>query len=464
MGGARGRARLAARALTSARWPRRCSPPRPAAARSGSGGGSASSAPAAGSAAAAAPPRAAGPRAAAPPARPIEIGSIIDLTGVDATSGSRAAGGHGLLPAAAQQQRRHQRPPAEGHLLRRGEHPQGAAQCAQQFATLSSHIVVTQTDDPPTRGALPYLTKDLVVSIDPILLPKAGTNVFQSTAAELGDRRRAGRAVKKSEPAHHRRAVHHRHLGDAPARGGPGLGQGGRDHRRVAAADRGHDRRDPAAAQAQVERRRRDLPGQHRRQHGGRGELVQDTRADHPGRGRGGGGDQQLPQEPARCPPGRTSTACQSSSATPAACRRAVVSAWSQYRSAFTKYANQPVDTQTTSAIYLGCVGEAALKASPTYSVSEMTQALKAAAIPCLGVPGEVRHPRAERGLQSAVRGHQGRRDRVRRLGPLPGQPLGMSADPRRATRARRGGARRQRWRYSCKRSSPRSSTARSSR
>jgi len=47
---------------------------------------------------------------------------------------------------------------------------------------------------------------------------------------------------------------------------------------------------------------------------------------------------------------------------------------------------NQPVDTQTTSAIYVGCVAEAALKASPAFSVSDMTHALEAGTIPCLGV------------------------------------------------------------------------------
>jgi hypothetical protein len=60
--------------------------------------------------------------------------------------------------------------------------------------------------------------------------------------------------------------------------------------------------------------------------------------------------------------------------------------AWAQYRSAFTKYANQPVDTQTTSAIYVGCVVQAALASSPAFSVTEMEQHLATSAIPCLGV------------------------------------------------------------------------------
>ena len=63
-----------------------------------------------------------------------------------------------------------------------------------------------------------------------------------------------------------------------------------------------------------------------------------------------------------------------------------IAQAWSQYRTGFTKYANQPVDTQTTSAIYVGCVAEAALKASPTFSVSDMTHALATGTVPCLGV------------------------------------------------------------------------------
>jgi hypothetical protein len=60
--------------------------------------------------------------------------------------------------------------------------------------------------------------------------------------------------------------------------------------------------------------------------------------------------------------------------------------AWAQYRSAFTKYANQPVDTQTTSAIYVGCVAQAAMESSPAFSVSEMEHHLETSTIPCLGV------------------------------------------------------------------------------
>jgi branched-chain amino acid transport system substrate-binding protein len=262
--------------------------------------------------------------------------------------------------------------------------PPGAGQCAQQFASLSSHIVVTQTDDPPTRGALPYLTKDLVISIDPILLPKAGTNVFQSAGSSSRIATALVGAVKKSNLhtigvlyTTDTSGTHQLEAAQAAAKAAGitvvaqpqtagttdvtpqllKLKSSGADviylasiGANTAAAVSSYKTLGltipvVVGAAAVTNSFLKSLPGALPQNLYGVSELIGDTSGLSP----------------------------------------AVVSAWSQYRSAFTKFANQPVDTQTTSAIYLGCVVQTALKASPTYSVSEMTQALKTTAIPCLG-------------------------------------------------------------------------------
>jgi branched-chain amino acid transport system substrate-binding protein len=111
------------------------------------------------------------------------LGSLVDLTGTDANGGaaqqqgikylinqinaSGGVGGHKLAIKFCDTQ----------------STPSGAAQCAQQLAGVNTHVVLAQSIDPPTRGALPYLTKDVVVAVDPILLPKTGTHVFQASGA-----------------------------------------------------------------------------------------------------------------------------------------------------------------------------------------------------------------------------------------------------------------------------------------
>ncbi|MGH3212153.1 MAG: ABC transporter substrate-binding protein [Trebonia sp.] len=380
-GTARARARLAAKAVTVLAA---AALVLAAAACSSSSSGGASSAPGGTGSVAVGGGTAASGGTGSATGTPIEIGSIIDLTGVDATSGSAQQAGMGYFL-----QTLNNGGGINGHPLKvsycdAASTPQGAAQCAQQFASLSSHIVVTQTDDPPTRGALPYLTKDLVVSIDPILLPKAGTNVFQSagSSARISDALVA--AVKKSNlhtigvlyttdtSGTHQLAAAQ---ASAKAQGITVVSQpqtagttdvtpqllklksSGADviylasiGANTAAAVSSYKTLGltipvVVGAAAVTNSFLKSLPGALPQNLYGVSELIGDT------------------------------------SGLPAA----VVSAWSQYRTAFTKFANQPVDTQTTSAIYLGCVVQTALKASPTYSVSAMTQALKTAAIPCLG-------------------------------------------------------------------------------
>ena len=314
-----------------------------------------------------------------------EIGSIIDLTGVDATSGAAQQAGMGYFLSQLNASGG-----VNGHQVKvtycdAASTPQGAAQCAQQFASLSSHVVLTQTSDPPTRGALPHLTSDLVVDVDPILLPKSGTNVFQATAAGSVVATALISAVKKSglhtvgvlytsdtSGTHQLEAAQ----GAAKAAGitvvsqpqTPGvtdvtpqllkLKSMGADvfylasiGANTAAAVSSYKTLGltvpvVAGAAAVTNAFLKSLPSGIPANLYGTSELIGDT------------------------------TGMPSS----------IAQAWSQYRTDFTKYANQPVDTQTTSAIYVGCVAEAALKASPTYSVSDMTHALKSGTIPCLGV------------------------------------------------------------------------------
>ena len=380
-GGARGRARLAAHTVTIGAvaamvlTAAACS-------SSSSGGGSTSSAPAAGASAGGASGSAG---AGSATGSPIEIGSIIDQTGVDATSGTAQKAGMDYFV-----QQLNASGGINGHPLKvtycdAASTPQGAAQCAQQFANLSSHVVLTQTSDPPTRGALPHLTNVVVVDVDPILLPKSDTNVFQATAAGSVIATALISAVKKSglhtlgvlytsdtSGTHQLMAAQNA----AKAAGitvvsqpqTPGatdvtpqllkLKSMGADvfylasiGANTAAAVSSYKTLGltvpvVAGAAAVTNAFLKSLPNGVPANLYGTSELIGDTSG--------------LPAPQAQ--------------------------AWSQYRADFTKYANQPVDTQTTSAIYVGCVAEAALKASPTFSVSEMTHALKTGTIPCLGV------------------------------------------------------------------------------
>jgi ABC-type branched-subunit amino acid transport system substrate-binding protein len=385
-GGARGRARLAARALTTGAVAAAVLAAVACSSGSSSSGGSASSAPAAGSAAASSPAAgggASGGQGAAGSA--IEVGSIIDLTGVDATSGAAQQAGMGYFLQQLNAGGGINGRPLKVTYCDAASTPQGAAQCAQQFASLSSHLVITQTSDPPTRGALPYLTKDLVVDVDPILLPKSGTNVFQATAAGSVIAAALVSAVKKSglhtigvlyttdtsgthqlEAAQAAAKTAGITVVSQPQTAGVTdvtpqllklksmgadvfyLASIGANTAAAVSSYKTLGLTTPvvAGAAAVTNAFLKSLSNGIPANLYGTSELIGDTTG--------------LPAP--------------------------IAQAWSQYRSAFTKYANQPVDTQTTSAIYVGCVAEAALKASSSFSVSDMAHALEAGTIPCLGV------------------------------------------------------------------------------
>jgi branched-chain amino acid transport system substrate-binding protein len=114
---------------------------------------------------------------------PWVIGSLIDQTGTDADGGvSQKAGVEWYFKQI------NAKGGINGHKLKlkfcdTQSTPQGGAQCAQQLAgSVNTHFVLAQSIDPPTRGALPFLTNDLVLAVDPVLLPpKSMTNVFQAT-------------------------------------------------------------------------------------------------------------------------------------------------------------------------------------------------------------------------------------------------------------------------------------------
>lgn len=112
------------------------------------------------------------------------LGSLIDVTGTDAAGG--AAQKAGITYYVNQVNKAGG---VNGHKLKlkfcdTQSSPTAAAQCAQQLAGVNSHVVLAQSIDPPTRGALPYLTKDVVLAVDPVLLPPSSdANVFQATGA-----------------------------------------------------------------------------------------------------------------------------------------------------------------------------------------------------------------------------------------------------------------------------------------
>lgn len=387
--GDRGPGRLAARAVSAGAVAAVVLAAAACSSGSSGGGASTSSAPAAG-ASSAAPASAsgaasggAGSGSAAGSA--IEVGSIIDLTGVDATSGAAQQAGMGYFL-----QQLNASGGVNGHPLKvtycdAASTPQGAGQCAQQFAGMSSHLVITQTSDPPTRGALPYLTKDVVVDVDPILLPKAGTDVFQATAAGSVIAGALVSAVKKSglhtigvlyttdTSGTHQLAAAQAAAKAAgitvvsqPQTAGVTdvtpqllklksmgadvfyLASIGANTAAAVSSYKTLGLTTPvvAGAAAVTNAFLKSLPSGIPANLYGTSELIGDTTG--------------LPAP--------------------------VAQAWTQYRAAFTKYASQPVDTQTTSAIYVGCVAVAALKASPTFAVSDMAHALASGTIPCLGV------------------------------------------------------------------------------
>ena len=353
----------------------------------GGGGASTSSAPGA----AASGPASGGPASGGASASggaggsAIEVGSIIDLTGVDATSGAAQQAGMGYFL-----QQLNASGGVNGHPLKvtycdAASTPQGAAQCAQQFAGMSSHLVITQTSDPPPRGALPYLTKDVVVDVDPILLPKSGTTVFQATAAGSVIATALISAVKKSglhtvgvlyttdtsgthqlEAAQAAAKAAGLTVVSQPQTAGVTdvtpqllklksmgadvfyLASIGANTAAAVSSYKTLGLTTPvvAGAAAVTNAFLKSLPSGIPANLYGTSELIGDTTG--------------LPAP--------------------------VAQAWTQYRAAFTKYASQPVDTQTTSAIYVGCVAVAALKASPTFAVSDMAHALTSGTIPCLGV------------------------------------------------------------------------------
>jgi branched-chain amino acid transport system substrate-binding protein len=354
-----------------------------------SGGASSSSAPGTEAASSAAPGGAAsasgGTASSSAGGSAIEVGSIIDLTGVDATSGAAQQAGMGFFL-----QQLNASGGIDGHPLKvtycdAASTPQGAAQCAQQFAGLSSHLVITQTSDPPTRGALPHLTNDLVVDVDPILLPKSGTSVFQATAAGSVIAGALVSAVKKS-------GLHT--IGVLYTTDTSGT------HQLAAAQNAGKSAGITVVSQPQTPGVTDVTPQLLKLKSMGAdvfylASIGANTAAAVSSyktlgltvpvvAGAAAVTNAFLKSLPNGIPANLygTSELIGDTTGLPAP----IAAAWSQYRSDFTKYANQPVDTQTTSAIYVGCVAEAALKASPAFVVSDMAHALETGTIPCLGV------------------------------------------------------------------------------
>lgn len=115
---------------------------------------------------------------------PWVLGSLIDLTGTDAAGGAAQKAGINYYVNKV-----NKAGGVNGHKLQikfcdTQSTPTAAAQCAQQLAGVNSHVVLAQSIDPPTRGALPYLSKDVVLAVDPVLLPPSSDkNVFQATGA-----------------------------------------------------------------------------------------------------------------------------------------------------------------------------------------------------------------------------------------------------------------------------------------
>jgi ABC-type branched-subunit amino acid transport system substrate-binding protein len=314
-----------------------------------------------------------------------EIGSIIDLTGVDATSGAAQQAGMGYFLSQLNASGG-----VNGHQVKvtycdAASTPQGAAQCAQQFAGLSTHLVITQSDDPVTRGALPHLTNDLVIAVDPVLLPKSGTNVFQATAAGSVVAKALVSAVKSSGFTT---------IGVLYTTDTSGTAQltAAQNAAKAAGVTVVSQPQTPGVTDVTPQLLKLRSMGAQVIYLASIGANTAAAVSSYKTlgltvpvvTGAAAVTNSFLKSLPNGIPPNLygASELIGDTSSLPSAQSQA----WAQYRTAFTKYANQPVDTQTTSAIYVGCVAQAAMEASPSFSVSEMEHHLQTSTIPCLGV------------------------------------------------------------------------------
>ena len=116
------------------------------------------------------------------------VGAILDSTGTDALSGTAQRDGIEYYVNQV-----NHAGGVDGHKIAlkfcdAASTPQGGAQCAQQLANVPTHTIAALTDDPVTRGGLPYLGKDIVTSVDSVLLPATNTHAYQTivTNATLG--------------------------------------------------------------------------------------------------------------------------------------------------------------------------------------------------------------------------------------------------------------------------------------
>jgi branched-chain amino acid transport system substrate-binding protein len=314
-----------------------------------------------------------------------EVGSIVDLTGADATSGAAQQAGMGYFL-----QQLNAKGGINGHQLKvtycdAASTPQGAAQCAQQFAGLSTHLVITQSDDPVTRGALPHLADDLVVAVDPVLLPKSGTNVFQATAAGSVVAKALVGAVKSSGLTS---------IGVLYTTDTSGTAQltAAQNAAKAAGVTVVSQPQTPGVTDVTPQLLKLKSMGAQVIYLASIGANTAAAVSSYKTlgltvpvvTGAAAVTNSFLKSLPNGIPANLygASELIGDTSSLPAAQSQA----WAQYRAAFTKYANQPVDTQTTSAIYVGCVVQAALASSPAFSVSEMEHHLQTSTIPCLGV------------------------------------------------------------------------------
>jgi ABC-type branched-subunit amino acid transport system substrate-binding protein len=314
-----------------------------------------------------------------------QLDSIIDLTGNDAESGvAQQAGMKYFL------QQLNAVGGIDGHPVTvkycdATSTPQGAAQCAQQFAGNNLHLVIAQTDDPPTRGALPYLTKDIVLSVDPVLLPTTSqANVFQTAGSSATIAEALVSAVKKS-------GLHT--IGVVYTTDTSGT------HQLAAAQTAAKAAGLTVVSQPQTDGATDVTPQLLQLKSAGAQVIyVASVGANSAAvvssyKTLGltmpivvGAADvtNSFLRSLSSGVPAKlygTSQYVGSTAGLPAAVQKA----WAQYRADFKKDEKQPADTQTTSAIYIGCVAEAALKSSKTFSLTEMEHFLQTNTITCLG-------------------------------------------------------------------------------
>lgn len=114
----------------------------------------------------------------------VKVGAIVDLTGASSVLGTTTREGGNFAVKQINSQGGIDGKQLQVDYCDTRSGTVGGSQCADQFSSLSTPLVLGMAALPGTQGALPHLGSDFVPTVLPVLFPKQGTNVFQTTSQE----------------------------------------------------------------------------------------------------------------------------------------------------------------------------------------------------------------------------------------------------------------------------------------